>query len=94
MYQDSAITRVYTKAKSISETFGSSVTLPRAHTRNNPDFVGKEELFLSKTCFYSIFHWLIEQMNLRFLTHKQKVFTLLELLPSQGWKILWMNCKK
>ena len=87
MNQDSAITRVYTKAKSISETFGSSVTLPRAHARNNPEFVGKEELFYRKRVFIPYYQWLIEQMNLRFLNHKEKVFTLQKLLPSQGGKM-------
>ena len=87
MNQDSAIKRVYTKAKSISETFGSSVTLPRAHARNNPEFVGKEELFYRKRVFIPYYQWLIEQMNLRFLNHKQKVFTLQKLLPSQGGKM-------
>ena len=83
MNKDSAIARVYTKAKSISQTFGSSVTLPGAHEGMIPNSLEKRSYFYRKRVFIPYYQWLLEKMNLRYLKHKQKVFTLQKLLPSQ-----------
>ena len=37
------------------------------------------------------FQWLIEQLNLRFLKHREKTSTLQNSLPISGAKFLWIN---
>ena len=87
MQDNEFITQIFTTAKSKAEMFGSSVTLPRGLARANSTFLNREEIFYREHVFLPYFQWLIEQLNLRFLKHREKTFTLQNLLPINGAKM-------
>ena len=69
------------RARSKAHIFGSPVTLPRGLTSNSK-FISRDEIFYKENIFIPYYQWLVYQLNTIFLKHKEKVFTLRNLLPS------------
>ena len=63
------------------------MTLPRGLARANSKFLNREEIFYREHVFLPYFQWLIGKLNLRFLKHREKTFTLQNLLPISGAKM-------
>ena len=84
---DQFISNIFMRARSKAQIFGSSVTLPRGLARSNSKFIGREEIFYKENIFIPYYQWLVDQLNTRFLKHKEKVFTLQNLLPSNDAKM-------
>ena len=78
--------KVFCKYKLKSQIFGSTVALPRVHSRSNPQFIGRD-VFYQEKVFIPYYQWLIDNLSTRFSVHKEKVFTLQNLIPSHGEKM-------
>ena len=78
------IMKVFCKAELKAQIFGYTVTLPRVHSRSNPQFIGREDVFYREKVFIPYYQWLIDNLSTRFSVHKEKVFTLQNLIPSHG----------
>ena len=80
------IMKVFCEAKLKAQIFGSTVILPRVHSRSDPQFIGRDVFYQKKVCI-PYYQWLINNLSTRFSAHKEKVFRFQNRIPSHGAKM-------